>query len=125
MGRNIRGGSKHKKSKTTMPSRTSLKQEGEMYALVEKMLGDGRASVLTEEKEQKIGWIRGKIRKAAWITPNSYVIITKRDFDESKVDIVHSIPYMDAKSLGIDDIFETNVTEHNIMFEEDFLVEHI
>lgn len=66
------------------------------YAWVTKMLGDMRVMVQSPvDKTERIGVIRGNMRKRVWIHVGDLVLVSLRDFDPDKVDIVFK--YMDSE----------------------------
>jgi len=69
-----------------------LDLETEEYAYVIKMLGNCRVSVISNSGNESIGIIRGSLRKFArrvLIEKGDIVAISKRNFQDNKVDIVH------------------------------------
>lgn len=64
----------------------------EEYAVVKKLLGNCRVSLITNSGDEVIGVIRGTLRKfnkRVLIEKGDMVIVSKRDFQANKVDIVH------------------------------------
>lgn len=64
----------------------------EELAYVSKLLGNCRLQLTTENGKDVVGIIRGKLRKfntRVVIEVGDIVVISKRDFQENKVDIVH------------------------------------
>lgn len=68
--------------------------EEEEYAYVKKLLGNCRVQVITNSGLEAIGVIRGSLRKfnkRLLIEAGDIVIASKRDYQASKVDIVHKL----------------------------------
>ena len=65
-----------------------IKEEGQEYALVTKMLGNGRVSLKCMDGIDRLGKIRGKMRKRVWIKVDDYLLISLRDFQDEKADII-------------------------------------
>lgn len=66
--------------------------EDEEYAYIKKLLGNCRMQVITNSGIEAIGIIRGSLRKfnkRLLIEVGDIVVISKRDYQVSKVDIVH------------------------------------
>lgn len=64
----------------------------EEYAYVLKLLGNCRVTLITNSGEECIGVIRGTLRKftrRVLIEKGDIVIVSKRDYQNNKVDIVH------------------------------------
>lgn len=95
MPKNVKGGSKHKKMKNNSNNDEIskddliLKEEGQNYGKVEKLLGNCRMSILSTDNTTKIGLVRGSMRKKQWINVGDIIIYSDRDFESDKVDIIH------------------------------------
>jgi translation initiation factor 1A len=79
-----------------------LNPDFEEYAFVEKLLGNCRAKVICNNGIQAIGIIRGSLRKfnnRILIENGDIVVVSKRDFQENKVDIVHKFNIEQCQSL--------------------------
>lgn len=69
-----------------------IMSEDEDYGYVQKLLGNCRVKILSDDGIESIGIIRGSLRKfnkRILIENGDIVVISKRDFQDSKVDIVH------------------------------------
>merc|ERR1711967_136168 len=60
----------------------TFKEEGQEYAQVVKMLGNGRLEALCFDGAKRLGHIRGKLRKKVWI--NQGDVILKYSADEAR-----------------------------------------
>jgi len=93
MGKNTGPGGKNRrkgKSMTAFYKRDlRVKEEYEDYAVVEKMLGDERTLCTTFDGVQRVCHIRGKFRKRVWINTGDVVLISLREFQQDKADIVY------------------------------------
>jgi translation initiation factor 1A len=75
--------------------------DGQMYAIVQQMLGNGRVKVLCEDGKERLAKIRGSMRKygkKTLIEKSDLVIVSERDF-EDKVDLVHKYNYDEGTYL--------------------------
>lgn len=77
-----------------------LKVDGTEYGIVTKMLGAGRV----EAKCFKDNVVRncaicGRMKKKVWITVGDIVLISLRDFQDTKADIVHKYAVDEARQL--------------------------
>ena len=100
MGKNIKGGSKHKKYAKERDVEIKLniydldKTNDQEFALVTKMLGNKRCELQCYDKKKRIGLIRGSKKNMSkrnnWITPNALVLISLRSFStiDDKCDII-------------------------------------
>jgi len=69
-----------------------INNEYEEYGYVQKMLGNCRVKLISNSGIESIGIIRGSLRKfnkRVLIEVGDIVVISKRDYQDSKVDIVH------------------------------------
>ena len=76
-----------------------FKEEGQEYAQVVKMLGNGRCECFCFDGVTRLGHIRGKMRKKVWVTAGDIVLVGKRDFQDEKVDIIHKYSADEARNL--------------------------
>ena len=113
-----KGGKKHRRAKNVVVTDyVELPDQDQYFGFVTKILGSGRVTLnyfkeklndktnKFEEWQQftKIGVIRGKMMKRIYINLNDLVLVTERDFDSSKVDIIgkyeqHQIPLLKKKT---------------------------
>ena len=88
----IRDKKKHKQFNHQKNDNYLMNPECEELAYVKKLLGNCRTHVLTDSGMEAIGIIRGSLRKFSKrviIETGDIVVVSKRDFQDSKVDIVH------------------------------------
>ena len=126
------GGGKHHKKKRNFIDTSSrelvFKEDGQEYAIVNKLLGNRRCAVKTPDGRERLGIIRGNMRKSTnLICSNDIVLLSLRDFQDSKADIVHVYKQDEVKSLiryeEITDQFvqkddRNELSLSNIVFEE-------
>ena len=105
MPKNTKGGSKYKKMKNKNPNANEndkiiLKDSDDQdYGKVEKLLGNCRVSLLCNDKINRIGIIRGNMKKKQWINLHNIVLYSKREYEDNKVDIIHVYSNDIIKSL--------------------------
>lgn len=71
-----------------------INNDYEEYAVVKKLLGNCRVTLITDSGDDVIGVIRGTLRKfnkRVLIEKGDIVIVSKREFQSNKVDIVHKV----------------------------------
>jgi translation initiation factor 1A len=88
----IRDKKKHQKFHNVRVDNYELNATYEEYAYVKKLLGNCRVLVLTNSGIEAIGVIRGTLRKfnnRIIIEAGDIVVVSKRDYQVSKVDIIH------------------------------------
>lgn len=76
-----------------------FKEEGQEYAQVVKMLGNGRCECFCFDGVTRLGHIRGKMRKKVWITAGDIVLCGLREFQDEKLDIIHKYTADEARNL--------------------------
>ena len=76
------------------------KSEGLDYGLIISVLGGAKAQVkVFGDDELKLGYIRGPIYKREWLMKDDIVLISLRDFEQSKCDIVWKYKDDEIKQL--------------------------
>lgn len=102
--RNKGGNRTKKKGKKNFRKKTysldDLKKiEGQEYALVEKVYGQGRYLLKCYDKINRLGIRRGKIKKFAKIAMGNLVLVSLRDYQNDKCDILHTYTDEDTNKL--------------------------
>jgi translation initiation factor 1A len=141
MPKNKGFGGKKKRRGKNMSEKTydTILRDGDdqFYAKVVKILGNERFDLIVyyiettkcedgsikEEinPKQKLGIMRGKMRKRMWVNTSDIVLVSTRDYEESKVDILHKYKLDEVsklkKYLGQD--VNIGVYESQIVFDEE------
>ena len=128
-----KGGNKRKKGKKPVQEERELRfaNESEEYAQITKILGDGRFQCKCSDGIERIAHVRGKMRKRVWLANGDIILVSLREFEPEKCDVVEK--YKDKeliklKSNGeIPDSFilpssndeKENIDEGDIKFEEE------
>jgi len=78
-----------------------FKEDGQEYAQVLRMLGDGRMACTCYDGEARLGLIRGSMRKKKWIKVGDIVLVGLRGDESSdrKCDIIHLYSTDESRSL--------------------------
>jgi len=85
---------KKKNFNTSKNANYDINFECEEYGLVKKLLGNCRVNLICNSGDEVMGIIRGNMRKfnkRVLIDKGDIVVISKREYQASKVDIVHKI----------------------------------
>jgi initiation factor 1A len=85
---------KKKNFNSSNNSNYDINLDYEEYALVKKLLGNCRVNLITNSGDDVIGIIRGNMRKfnkRVLIDKGDFVIVSKREYQINKVDIVHKV----------------------------------
>ena len=100
----------------------------EEYAQITKMLGDRRVIVMFPNKEEFIAMIPGRFRKRCWMKVGDIVVISRRDFQDTKMDILHKYTDEETKILAkeyeippffLDTVTDPTELENVVAFEEE------
>uniref|UniRef100_A0A7S4KQJ8 S1-like domain-containing protein n=1 Tax=Paramoeba aestuarina TaxID=180227 RepID=A0A7S4KQJ8_9EUKA len=76
-----------------------MKEEGQEYAQVVKMLGNCRFEAFCFDGQTRIGHVRGKFRKKVWINRDDIILVGLRDFQDDKCDVIHRYTADEARRL--------------------------
>uniref|UniRef100_A0A6C0CYU3 S1-like domain-containing protein n=1 Tax=viral metagenome TaxID=1070528 RepID=A0A6C0CYU3_9ZZZZ len=119
-GKNYKKGKKDNKPKTSNIRKT---QDTEIYGEVIKINGNGRFTVRCTDGIERLGIIRGKLRKRAWVNMNSIVLADVWNFEDKKCSIIHIYDSSDIEILlESREIPETLISNNDELyndFEED------
>lgn len=102
MGKNKKGGKNFKKYKNSFDDQKrqlEFREDGQEYALITKILGNCRCECQCNDGLTRICHIRGSMSKRVWICLGDTVLISLRDFQDSKGDIIHKYTYEEANIL--------------------------
>jgi len=97
-----KGGKNRRRGKNqNEPDKRELiyKEEGQEYAQVVKMLGNGRCELFCFDGETRLGHIRGKMRKKVWINTGDIILVGLRDFQDGKCDVIAKYNSDEAREL--------------------------
>jgi len=76
-----------------------FKEDGQEYAQVTKMLGNGRLEAMCFDGVKRLCHIRGKLRKKVWINQSDIVLIGLRDYQDAKADVILKYSSDEARNL--------------------------
>lgn len=66
-----------------------FKDDSSRYAFVVENHGNYHFKVQCDDGAERLGVLRGSMRKRVWVRRSDIVLVTLRDFQDDKVDIVH------------------------------------
>ena len=94
---------------TGLKRELEFKEEGQEYAQILKLLGNGRAECNCMDGKKRMGTIRGTMRKRVWINTGDIVLLGLREFgDDAKCDII--MKYFDEEAQELQELGE--IPEH-------------
>jgi translation initiation factor 1A len=76
-----------------------LKDEGQEYAQVVKMVGGGRLTASCFDGIQRMAHIRGKMRKKVWVQQGDIILVSLRDFQDDQADVIMKYHPDEARAL--------------------------
>ena len=76
-----------------------FKEDGQEYAQVTKMLGNGRLEAMCFDGVKRLCHIRGKLRKKVWINQSDILLIGLRDYQDAKADVILKYSADEARNL--------------------------
>src|SRR5438046_7488834 len=63
------------------------------------MLGNGRLEALCFDGEKRLAHIRGKLRKKVWINQGDIILLSLRDYQDEKGDVILKYTADEARNL--------------------------
>eukprot|EP00177_Eucheuma_denticulatum_P008825 GFKZ01016025.1.p2 GENE.GFKZ01016025.1~~GFKZ01016025.1.p2 ORF type:complete len:142 (+),score=36.01 GFKZ01016025.1:127-552(+) len=76
-----------------------FKEDGQEYAQVTRMLGNGRCESKCFDGVTRLCHIRGKLRKKVWVNAQDIVLVGLRDYQDDKADIILKYSPDEARNL--------------------------
>ena len=117
-----RGGKRGRKGKKAMGKRELVfKEDQQEYGQVEKLLGNGTATISCFDGKTRLGIVCGRMRNRVWIKVNDIILVSLREFEDGgkKCDIIHKYFPEEAKELKAQkEIPENTVIEDRPAGEE-------
>lgn len=95
-GKNRRRG---KNENETEKRELVFKEDGQEYAQVLKMLGNGRLDAMCFDGIKRLCHIRGKLRKKVWINTGDIILLGLRDYQDTKADVILKYTPDEARNL--------------------------
>ncbi|XP_072019247.1 eukaryotic translation initiation factor 1A, X-chromosomal-like [Amphiura filiformis] len=78
-----------------------FKEDGQEYAQVVKMLGNGRLEAQCFDGVKRLCHIRGKLRKKVWINTSDIILVGLRDYQDNKADVILKYNADEARNLKV------------------------
>ena len=101
MTRAGKGGKNRRRGKNENEEKRELifKEDGQEYAQVLRMLGNGRLEAYCIDGVKRLCHIRGKMRKKVWVNTGDIILLGLRDFQDEKADVILKYLADEARSL--------------------------
>ena len=96
-----KGGKNRRRGKNEGDEKRELvfKEDGQEYAQVLRMLGNGRLEAQCIYGVKRLCHIRGKMRKKVWVCTGDIILLGLRDFQDDKADVILKYLADEARSL--------------------------
>lgn len=96
-----KGGKNRRRGKNDNEEKRELvfKEDGQEYAQVIRMLGNGRLEAQCIDGVKRMCNIRGKMRKKVWVNAGDIILVGLRDFQDDKADVILKYMADEARSL--------------------------
>lgn len=95
-----KGGKSFKKGKKQeQKSELIYAEEDQEYAQVIRLLGNSRLAVLCADGKERLCTIRGKLVRRAWVNVGSVILISLRQFEDARCDMIHRYSDEEARRL--------------------------
>ena len=76
-----------------------FREDGQEYAQVTKMLGNGRLEAMCFDGTKRLCHIRGKMRKKVWVGQGDIILVGLRDYQDAKADVILKYMPDEARNL--------------------------
>jgi len=96
-------------------------EDNQQYGYVTEKYGDGRFQVMCYDKVSRMGIVRGTIKKKTRLVSGGFVLLSMRDFEDSKCDIIYVYTEDDIdKLIKSNSVEESFAKEGKLSAEQDF-----
>jgi len=98
-----------------------FREDGQEYAQVTKMLGNGRLEAMCFDGVKRLCHIRGKLRKKVWINQSDIILVGLRDYQDAKADVILKYSADEARNLkSYGEFPDTVKINETVTFNEDY-----
>lgn len=95
-----KGGKNFKKGKKVEAKcELVFKEEEQEYAQVVKLLGSSRLTVVCSDGKERLCSIRGKLQRRAWVIVGTIILVSLREWEDGKCDMIHRYTDDEARNL--------------------------
>ncbi len=103
-----------------------FREDGQEYAQVTKMLGNGRLEAMCFDGQKRLCHIRGKLRKKVWINQSDIILVGLRDYQDAKADVILKYSADEARNLkSYGEFPDTVKISDQVVFGEDGIDDEI
>jgi len=95
------------------PAQVPFKDEFQEYGKITKLCGNCRFMVQLPDMKEYIGILCKRMYKRAWLSIDQIVLVSRRDFQADKVDIIHRYSDEEVRTLvQLNEITQKFATSH-------------
>jgi len=96
------GGKGRRKAKSNSSGSNELlfADDYSAYAYVQENNGSGHFRVLCSDGGERMGVLRGSMRRRVWVRRGDIVLVTLREYEDAKADIVHKYSGVEVSRLA-------------------------
>eukprot|EP00892_Ulva_mutabilis_P010643 jgi/Ulvmu1/7951/UM004_0184.1 len=96
-----KGGKNRRRGKNENEEKRELifREDGQEYAQVLRMLGQGRLEAQCMDGVKRLCHIRGKMRKKVWVNVGDIVLLGLREYQDEKADVILKYMADEARNL--------------------------
>lgn len=76
-----------------------LREDGQMYARVLRMLGGGRLQAMCDDGTERMCKIRGSMMGRQWVGVGDVVLVSRRDCDDGRADVLFKYQVPEVEQL--------------------------
>jgi len=114
-----------KKGTSASTRELTFKEAGHEYAVVNKMLGNGRLDATCQDGKNRLCHIRGNMRNRQWIGVGDLILISLREYEDDKADVVHKYSNDECRrlkklgelTLEVKEKEDNNIEDDNVDFD--------
>lgn len=126
MPKNKIGGSGAKKAASKNSTQSSrlipFREDLQDYGLIQALLGSGRARVLClTDNVERLGTIRGNMYKKVWINKDDIVLVSLREYQDDKCDIIFKYKPDEIKFLKKQGEIRKDLEHANELNDDDLI----
>ena len=101
MPKKKKGARNNKKNKELNDRELIFAEHEQVYGQIIKLNGDSRCNVKCFDGNIRMCKIRGKLQKRVWFKIGDIVLVSLRDYQKSKGDLIHKYTDKEARNLKI------------------------
>jgi len=110
---------KRKKPSKAEASELVYKDDGQEYAKILRLLGGPNLELMCEDGIKRMGIIRGNMRNKIWLSIGDYVLVSLREFQDEKCDVLLKYGLDNVRALRLYGEIKIETTNTEIKQEDE------